>query len=354
MLPSQNYTTKHHSTIQRLTALWALSESGLGGMMFALKIPLTGFFVGGFAVIMLGLIAYLSNNSYKQIIQSTIIVLIVKAAVSPHSPPPAYLAVAFQGFIAALLFSKISSHKVAAILLGMISMAESAIQKILVLTVIFGKKLWEAIDALFAQISKEFSITVHKDYSVWLIGTYVILYIIWGAIVGKWSSGIPKYINQQKADILKSYLEMHAEELALKLQVRQNKKIKKIIGFVAILVFIISIFLLTGSGSKTVLFILARSIAALLLIYYVLKPVTLLLLKKWLSKRSGAQQKAAEEIISLLPHMKSYAGAAFTMAGNETNYLKRLRKFILCLITLSLYVEQPQKHYYFKQTSTLR
>jgi len=38
--------------------LWALSESGLGGMMFALKIPFTGFFVGGFAVVMLGLIAH--------------------------------------------------------------------------------------------------------------------------------------------------------------------------------------------------------------------------------------------------------------------------------------------------------
>ncbi len=301
MLSSFNPAQKNTNVLQRLTALWALSESGLGGMMFALKIPLTGFFVGGFAVIMLGLIAYFSNNSYKQIIQSTVIVLIVKAAVSPHSPPPAYLAVAFQGFIGALLFSTISSHKVAAILLGMISMAESAVQKIIVLTIIFGKQLWEAIDALFAQISKEFSITVHKDYSFWLIGMYVTLYIIWGAVVGKWSAGIPEYINQQKEAVLKNYLEMNGPESISTITVNRHKKKKRIIGFMAILLFIISIFLLTGAGSKTVLFILARSIAALLLIYYVLKPITAWLLKKWLTRRSGSQQKTAEEIISLLP-----------------------------------------------------
>jgi hypothetical protein len=84
--------------------LWALSESGLGGMMFALKIPFTGFFVGGFAVVMLGLIAHFSYSNYKKTVEATVIVLLVKATVNPHLPPPAYLAVAFQGFSAALLF----------------------------------------------------------------------------------------------------------------------------------------------------------------------------------------------------------------------------------------------------------
>lgn len=335
-----NFPSKN--ILQRLTALWALSESGLGGMMFALKIPFTGFFVGGFAVIMLGLIAHFSNNSYKQIIQSTIIVLIVKAVVSPHSPPPAYLAVAFQGFIAALIFSKISSHKTAAVLLGMISMAESAVQKIIILTILFGKKLWEAIDALFAQISKEFSVMVHKEYSLWLIGAYVILYIIWGAIIGRWSAGIPAYINKKKDAVLLSYNKLNKNELLLKTSNKRNKKTKRIIGFITILIFIITIFLLTGANSKTVLFILARSIAALLLLYYVLKPTTIWLLQKWLSSRTGAQKKVAKEIISLLPQMKGYASAAFTMAGNEKNYFVRLRKFIIYIIILSLYAEQPQ------------
>ena len=342
MLSSQINSTQNNNAIQRLTALWALSESGIGGMMFALKIPLTGFFVGGFAVIMLGLIAHFSNNRFKEILQSTAIVLMVKVTVSPHSPPPAYLAVAFQGFSAALFFSLISSNKIACILLGIVSMAESAVQKIIILTILFGKKLWDAVDALFLQISREFSITMYKDYSLWLVGIYIMIYIIWGAIVGKWAARIPKYISEKKETVLIKYNEINKNELVLKPSNKKYKKAKGLIWFTIILLFIISIFLLSGAGSKTVLFNLGRSIAALLLIYYVLKPAILWLLQKWLSKRPDAQKEAVEEIITLLPQLKTFAGAALTMAENEHNYFKRLRKFILYLITLSLYAEQPK------------
>jgi hypothetical protein len=333
---------QNNNAIQRLTALWALSESGLGGMMFALKIPFTGFFVGGFAVIVLGLIAHFSNNNYRQIIQSTIIVLMVKAAVSPHSPPPAYLAVAFQGFTAALLFSIISSYKTACILLGMITMAESAIQKIIILTILFGKKLWEAIDALFVQISKEFSLDVHRDYSLWLIGIFIIFYIIWGAIVGSWAYKIPEYIFHTKEYVLDDYAQINKEGMSIKIKTKSHRTQKKIFSFIGVTIFIVSVFLLNEAGGKTVWWILARSIAVLLLIYYVLLPISKFIIQKWLSNRQGVQKKATEEIIILLPKMNRLAGIAFTMAGNEPNYFKRLRKFILYLIILSLYAEQPQ------------
>ena len=43
--------------IQRLTALWAFAESGLGGMLHALQLPFTGLIVGGLSVIIITLIA---------------------------------------------------------------------------------------------------------------------------------------------------------------------------------------------------------------------------------------------------------------------------------------------------------
>ena len=49
--------TQRLNAIQRLTALWAFTESGLGGIMHALQIPFTGLLVGGMAVIMISLIA---------------------------------------------------------------------------------------------------------------------------------------------------------------------------------------------------------------------------------------------------------------------------------------------------------
>ena len=341
MLPSQINSTQNNNAIKRLTALWALSESGLGGMMFALKIPFTGFFVGGFAIIMLGLIAFFSNNNYKQIIKSTIIVLMVKAVVSPHSPLPAYLAVAFQGISAAIFFS-LFSYKTACIILGIVSMAESAIQKIITLTILFGKKLWEAIDALFVQITNEFSIAWHKDYSLWLIGIYILFFIIWGAIVGRWASKIPQYISEKKDDVLHDYENVKQQTIAVNPIRASKRKTKRIIYFTAILIFIVGVFLISGSSRNTVLFILGRSIAVLLIIYFIFTPLTKWLLQKWLHNRPSNQKKAAEEVITLLPQMRTYVGSAFTMAINELKYFKRLRKFILYIIILSLYAEQPQ------------
>lgn len=339
MLSSPIHSSKNNNAIQRLTALWALSESGLGGMMFALKIPFTGFFVGGFAIIMLGLIAFFSNNNQQQIIKSTIIVLMVKAAVSPHSPLPAYLAVAFQGLSAALFFS-LFSHKTACIILGMVSMAESAIQKIITLTILFGKKLWEAIDALFVQITKEFSIAWHKDYSLWLIGIYIILFIIWGAIVGRWASKIPQYISEKEDAVLNDYENVKQHTISVKSISASKRKTKRIIYFTAILIFIVGVFLISGSSRNTVLFILGRSIATLLFIYFIFSPLTKWLLQKWLNQRPDVQKKEAEQIINWLPQMKTFAAISYTIAANEANYFKRLRKFIIYLIILSLYAEQ--------------
>ncbi len=52
------YTLSNSNAITKLILLWAFSESALGGMLHALRIPLTGLFVGGSAVIFISLIAH--------------------------------------------------------------------------------------------------------------------------------------------------------------------------------------------------------------------------------------------------------------------------------------------------------
>ncbi|MCK5088079.1 MAG: hypothetical protein KAQ90_11190, partial [Melioribacteraceae bacterium] len=68
--------------VNRLTALWAFSEAALGGILHALKIPLTGLFVGGAAVIFISLIAYYSEKKHA-ILRATLLVVIVKFVVAP-------------------------------------------------------------------------------------------------------------------------------------------------------------------------------------------------------------------------------------------------------------------------------
>ncbi len=76
--------------VERITAMWALSEAALGGILHAFKIPLTGLFVNGSAVIFIALIAYYAQKS-GAILRATLIVLLVKGGVSPHTPINAYL-----------------------------------------------------------------------------------------------------------------------------------------------------------------------------------------------------------------------------------------------------------------------
>ena len=49
-------------SIQRLVTIWALSEATLGGVLHALKIPLTGIFINGTAVIIIVLIAFFADK----------------------------------------------------------------------------------------------------------------------------------------------------------------------------------------------------------------------------------------------------------------------------------------------------
>jgi hypothetical protein len=171
--------------IFRLTALWALCESGLGGWMHALHLPFTGFFVGAFAIVLVSLIAFYSRNNFSTVVRATLLVILVKAAVSPQSPPPAYLAVAFQGFVGAALF-RILSFPIACVLLGVLAMVESALQKVIIATLVFGKSLWQAIDALFVGIVKEFSRPANLSFSMWLIVLYTAIYAVWGLVLGIW------------------------------------------------------------------------------------------------------------------------------------------------------------------------
>ena len=324
-------TEEKTRAIQRLTALWALSESGLGGIMFALKIPLTGFFLGAFAVIIISMIAYISERDYKQIVQSTILVIMVKAMVSPHSPPPAYLAVAFQGFAGALFF-RMKNFRMACILLGILSMLESALQKIIVLTLIFGNDLWSAVNNFFADLKISFGL--HGLSFSWLfIGVYALLYACWGAFVGVWASGMPVAVEDHKVK-LENLPAIHNNE-SNPAPVKDGSKWKQWMLYLLMLIFIALVFYFNG-GSNKILRIVLRSVSAVLLLYFVLRPLVQYMVQKWLQRQQG-KKKEANELILLLPQMRGYVSAAYGLAKQQSSVFSRMKEFIIYLIGMALY-----------------
>ena len=98
------FSNEERLSFLRITALWAFSESAFGGILHALAIPFRGLFISSAAVLFISLIALFSKSS-KEILKATLIVILIKALVSPHSPLAAYFAVSLQGVLGYLLFS---------------------------------------------------------------------------------------------------------------------------------------------------------------------------------------------------------------------------------------------------------
>ena len=299
--------------------------------MFALKIPLTGFFLGAFAVIIISMIAYISERDYKQIVQSTILVIMVKAMVSPHSPPPAYLAVAFQGFTGALFF-RMKNFRMACVLLGIFSMVESALQKIIVLTLIFGNDLWSAVNNFFADLKISFGLH-HISFSWVLIGVYALLYACWGAFVGAWASRMPGAVedHKMKLEVLPAINDADADTAPE----RNGGKWKQWLLYLSMLIFIGLVFYFNG-GSNKILGIVLRSVSAVLLLYFVLRPLVQYILQRWLQHQQG-KKKEANELILLLPQMRGYVSAAYSLAKKQSSVFSRMKEFIIYLIGMALY-----------------
>lgn len=175
-------------TTERLTALWAFTESGIGGFLHAFHLPFSGILVGGLSIIWISLIARFSEHPAKSIIQSGIVVLVLKGVLSPQSPPGAYFALTVQILLGALLFLGSSRLAVRAFVLAFTTILFSAFQKIIILTVLFGQSLWDSINAFGSQVTALFApIFPNISASEFFIGLFVLVYTVAGIVIGRWN-----------------------------------------------------------------------------------------------------------------------------------------------------------------------
>jgi hypothetical protein len=335
---TENYLTNNNKIITKLITLWALSESGLGGLMFALHIPLTGIFVGGFAVVIITLIAFYSKNKSGQLIKATIIVLIIKATVSPHAPPPAYLAVAFQGFIGAALFGLFSYRKWVIYILAVLAMLESACQKLIMLTLIYGNSIWKALDKMLAGLFEEFSLPETIHYSYWIIVIYLVIYIIWAFVIAHFAADLPKYFEKNASQILNDFKSKSTLQIKENTSFKSKKRKRILLWFAIILAFVLLVFWWNDwYNSSKLLSIAIRSIAAALLLYYVLRPVLECIIKKWLQSRNPSLKKEATDIIEAMPTIRNYVRPCWLMAQSQNGKWKQMRYFVRALLIITIY-----------------
>ncbi len=328
--------------VARLTALWALTEAGLGGVIHALRIPFTGIVVGSTAIILITLIAYFSEKKPSILFRSMMVVLIIKAGVSPHTPPPAYLAVTFQGCLAVLLFRWLPSIRLPAMLLGIFSLLEGVIQKFLTMTLVYGKSIWEAIDLIGKKLSMQWGLnTQWTNASLWLIGVFTVYYLIGGIVIGWLAGRITSRVQHMLEQYRKNQLAWNHHDIAIQLpkKARRKWRLRRMLPGVLILLMIILVFQNNPEHYKS-LYVLVRT-AAVLLVWFLLVAPLIRHVIAYLHKREAMiYGEQINQTMDLMPRLRQMAAIAWAQSAFENKFVRWYR-FLLRLIVYSLVCDEP-------------
>ena len=175
----------------RLIALWVLCETMLGSIIHGAKIPGTGMLIASCSIVCISLIAY-HYPAKGSILKATLVVAIFKMMLSPQVSPNAYIAVFFQGLMGEALFWNRKMYSVSCLLFGIVVLLESGLQRIIVMTIVYGKDFWEAINTFINGLTGQSIVT---NYSLLFVLGYLSLHVVVGTIVGICVGRLPQKID---------------------------------------------------------------------------------------------------------------------------------------------------------------
>lgn len=339
--------------ITRLTALWALSESMLGGLLHAARIPFRGMILTFAAIIIMILIAHFANKK-GEILKATILVLIVKAAVSPHTPVLAYGVVFLQGLMGELFFLSKRYFLISSIALGIMVEALTGLHRVITFTLVFGMTLWDALNEFINYAVKEFFFSTANvssfNFSLLLVGCYFLIHVLFGIAAALFVSRLIVKLNSDEIRnlILEEIQSLNSVSNETPKTSKRKHWLRKPIYAV---IFIISIVLLILSylnpnainlSSNSLLLMLFRAALVIIIWLFFLSPILLKFFKKLLHK---GQDKYTAEINDIVKHLPIYKHIAFLMWRNSSakKGISRINYFLTTLIVNVLTLKLPDE-----------
>lgn len=345
MLEFSVLSIKSRIDTRRITALWGFSETALGGILHVLKIPFTGLFIGSAAVLFICLIAQY-GKSKTEILKATMIVIIVKAVVTPYVPFNSYLAVTLQGVLGFLFFSLIPIKKIAAIFLGTFALFFAALQKFIMMTILFGNTIWESIDTLVKIILNQIPFLGGKlslSASLILISLYTAIHILAGIYVGIRATLFDKWLLKKSKEL--EILKLTREEQNGLFERPKFKKRRRwwqrksgiIILTVSVSTMIISYLFphLAKSSTYDILFMLIRSFVITFVWFIFISPFIVKFFKMFIDKKTFEHASEVNIITELFPSFKNVVNYCWKLSSALNGYV-RYRKFLSDTLALLL------------------
>ena len=313
----------------RITALWAFSEALLGGILHGFHIPFTGLILSAFATVCMAALT-LQDHQRGKILKATILVIIVKAVLSPHTPPTAYFAVFLQGAFGELIFSSGLPYKVSCWCNGIFALLQTAFQKLLVLTILFGMDLWHAIDAFMKSAMQQMGVN-NTSFSYYIVGVFILLHLIAGIIAGTFAARLPKFMQSEGNKTLVSH------KIIPQTETTTNIKRKTILS--RPLSWLLFLFLMTALYKmyfgpefenvieSKVLKLMIRATLLMALWYYFISPVLLKWFRKWIMRQKNKFTSEVEDILLLIPEMKQLTAQSWVQSAGSKGF-RRINKFL--------------------------
>jgi len=319
----------------RLVAVWVVCEGFLGGILHGVKLPVSGLIVGSCAVVCICFLAFYFPKK-GSILKATIVVLIFKMMLSPHTPPAAYFAVFFQGFSGELLFANKRFFKASCVVLGVIALVESALQGILMLVILYGNGLWSAVNVFVNKITHQQNST---DYSLIFATAYVLLHAAAGLFAGLYAVRLLKETgkNRLRVEPLPSS-DYSALAPAAKKKSNARRFLLLVVWIALLLVYLQSVL---GFGEpllpkQAVVQLLLRSLFIFLSWYFVVSPLLLKVLKNWLSNKQARWKDDVEQILRLLPTTKLVFVKSWELSSGRSG-LARISEWFRLVMTHTLH-----------------
>ncbi|MEW6005299.1 MAG: hypothetical protein AB1695_08295 [Stygiobacter sp.] len=348
---SSDSSKKLSLDVKKLTALWAFSESTLGGILHALRIPFTGLFVGSASVFFISLIAQ-NSKSKTQILRSTFLVILVKVVVTPFVQLTSHFAVLLQGLIGYFLFRFFPFRKVSTFLFAITVLLLSAFQKIIILTILFGNGLWIAIDSFMKFLVLQFSLPKeYENISIsWILITiYASLHLLAGIFISIKILGFKKWYEEKKKQIDLNYITFKDDkDYFQKKNGKKKKRWWQKKSGISILVFSFAVMIISylypnlGKNiAYEILFMLIRSFIITFIWFEFISPKLISYLQKFFEKEKFQHASEINSLTSVFPDFKKVINYVWENS-KSLNGLKRIRFFLSNTISLMFLINEQE------------
>ena len=330
MIPESN-ALQHKKIYYRLIALWVICEAFAGGILHGIKIPFTGLIISSLAVMCIILIAW-HVPSKNAIIKATIIVAVFKLMLSPQTPPTAYIAVFFQGLVGQLLFLHKRFFKLSATILGTLALTESAIQRILVLLIVYGTDFWKAVDIYIQKLLNERT----TGFSLIIAVAYIFIHAVTGIFVGRYAANLAMRSEKWSLEYPELIINLEKKANDIQLPTKKGKKIKWLFTFlwIVLIALLIESWFYPGTAiikTNTILAVMVRSALILLSWYMILAPLTSFFINKILKNQRLKKEHEINAVMELLPKTKQVFVSSWQVSSKERG-LNRLQFFLKILL----------------------